>query len=422
VKIYAAEPGFIARLLSDRRELLAYARSLGSASAMREARADLLASTPINVAPTSVNPLRLDVRGGVAHIPIVGELTPHAETDACGAFTAQALTEYGFILAALAEAEGSPDVSAIALDINSPGGYVDGVDEVAQAIASASKPVTAYVGGMAASAAYWLATQADRLVALSPASRVGSIGVAAEEYNSDAALAAEGIAHRVYTSTDAPDKRPDTSTPEGRAKIVAELDSLHAVFVRRVAEGRHVTPAHVSGHFGRGGLVIAEDALKAGMVDEVLGAHLSRPSAGVASSAAATSAAIPKKEVHMDLNQLLAEHPDLSREIDAREASAFDKGVAAERSRREKLLALSANAEARKAVDAAIASGESFEEASPKIVIAALKGTGGENAPEISTAAAATGSGAGDVDFAALARKAGLTSEAVSTYGPKDKE
>jgi ClpP class serine protease len=277
---------------------------------------------------------------------------------------------------------------------------MDGLDMTAQAIAGCTKPVIAYVDGMACSAAYWLASQADQVIALSPAAIIGSIGLATEEYNDDEANARDGVAHRVYTSTDAPDKRPDTSTPEGRAKVVSELDALHAVFVRRVAEGRHVSPETVNADFGRGGVLTAEAAMAAGMIDDVIGSHLYRPQsspAGVASSAAATSTAISPKEVHMDLAQLKAEHPEAYAAAKA-EGIAEGKaaGIQAERERREKLLGLAVNAEALKAVNAAIASGASFEAASPTIVTAALKGTGGDNPPAVGTKPPEGGAGASE--------------------------
>lgn len=397
---YALEFGFLARLRADRRELFALARSMGSAAEMRAARAELMASSTVNLAPKSGASVALDIRDGVAHIPIMGELTPHAETDACGAYTAGTLTEYGFIQAALIAAEDNPEVREIALEVNSPGGYIDGIDETAQVLAMIEKPVTAYVGGMAASAAYWLASQADRIVAMSPASEVGSIGIAMEEYDDDDALASEGIAHRVYTSTDAPDKRPDTKTEEGRAKIVANLDALHGVFVRRVAEGRDVSPEVVRESFGRGALVIAEKALSVGMLDEVRGAHFERApkteeseKGGVAAQAEKANKKAGRGNKPMTLDQLKAEHPDAYKEARA-------EGIQAERERVAHLSAFEGiNAETDKAVKEAVASGKTYAEVSPIITAAVARGSklDAENAPLVESGAAANAGGVGDV-------------------------
>jgi len=424
MKIYALESRFLSRLLSDRKELLSVARSLGTAEAMRAAREDLIANARVFLTPKAGESAKYFIDAdGSAHIPIVGELTPSARTDACGAYTAEALTEYGFIRSALAEAADDAKVSSLTLDVDSPGGYLDGLDEVAQMIGAFPKPVTAMVGGMAASAAYWLASQADKIIALSPASEIGSIGVAMEEYDDREALASEGIAHRVYTSTDAPDKRPDTSTDEGKAKIVAELDALHEVFRRRVAEGRGVSEAKVSKDFGRGGVLTAEKALAVGMIDAVVGSHIPRRiPAGVASSAAvAQTADISHKEARMDpLEKIKAEFPDAYK-------AAFEEGkaagITAERARREQLLGLAVNAEADKAVQAAIPPWESSAEASAKFVTAALKGTGGDNPPAVGTATPVTASGAEGVsglsaeDVGKL-RASGMTMDEIKKYSP----
>ena len=81
MKIYAAEAGFISRLISDRRDIMAFARELKSADAMRAAREDLMASALIFQASdiTEKNKGYTIDADGAAHIPIVGELTPRAQ-------------------------------------------------------------------------------------------------------------------------------------------------------------------------------------------------------------------------------------------------------------------------------------------------------------------------------------------------------
>lgn len=390
---YAMERGHLDRLRAGRRELLAYARDVKSADELRESRDDLMKSVSVYRAPKAGEQVQYEVRDGVAHIPVAGQLTPSA--DPCGAWMGLAETEYGYIQAALIAAEDDPRVREIALNVDSPGGYISGLDETAQLLGAVSKPTIAYVGNMAASAAYWLASQADRIVALSPASEIGSIGVAMEEYDDDQALAEAGIAHRVYTSTDAPDKRPDTKTEEGRAKVVAELDALHGVFVRRVAEGRGVSQEKVAADFGRGGILIAEQAMAVGMIDEVRGAHISRrdqvENAGVASATAAGPQS--KKEV----NKMTQE------EIDALVAKAYQDGIQAERKRVSDLSAFRGqNADADKAVEEAIASGKNASECMAQLVAAVAKGNSkqadGDNPPAVATAVPGNASGSEGFD------------------------
>ena len=116
-RMYAMEAGFLNQLLSDRKELLLIARDFGTAKEMREAREDLMLSlSSINITPKNREQLSksyvVDAEG-TAHIPIVGELTSHAETDVCGAYTANALTEYGFITAATQAADNDDLVESI---------------------------------------------------------------------------------------------------------------------------------------------------------------------------------------------------------------------------------------------------------------------------------------------------------------------
>lgn len=413
MKIYAMEKSFLNRLLSDRRELFKYARAVGTAEQMRAARSELMASAQINLTPKNSEIVQYKVIDGVAHIPISGELTPHAETDICGAYTAKVLTEYGFIQAATIQAEDDPAVREIAFDIDSPGGYVSGLDETAQIMGMVTKPTVAYVGNQAASAAYWLASQADKIVALSPASQVGSIGVAVEEFDDDQALAAEGIAHRVYTSTDAPDKRPDTKTAEGQAKIVSNLDALHSVFVRRVAEGRKVPVEKVNKDFGRGGVILAEAAMGVGMVDEVRGSHIEKmkKTAGVAGGKASG----PKIGKEVDMTE---------QEIQALKDQSFQAGIDAEKKRTTGLNAWKGlNADADKVVDDAIAQGKSYDDVAPQLAAAVAKGktkeADGDNPPLVQSGTAPNASGVTGLDQkdSEAAKMFGLTPDEYKKYG-----
>lgn len=431
--IYAMERSYLETLRDNRRELFAVARTLKTADAIRAARDDLMASARINLTPKNAEEAAktytIDA-DGAAHISIIGELTPAAQTDACGAYTAEALTEYGFIIAATQAADADERVAKIVYDFNSPGGYVDGVDEAAQAMANVSKPTEAVVSNMSASAAYWLASQCDRIVAMSPTDQFGSIGVACEEYNEDEALAREGVRHTVYTSTDAPDKRPNTSTPEGRAKIVKQLDDIHSVFVSRVASGRGVTREKVSKDFGHGGLLIAADAKAAGMIDEVRGQSISRKKkTGVAgeSATAKTDGAKISGGHKMTLNEFSAENPGVLEAHDKEiRAAAHAEGMKAEGTRRDGLSAfLGKTKEGDAAVAEAIASGKSVQDAMPALIAATIPSSlANDNAPEIGAKKPDTASGTdGLTDDDRKAMDAfGLTPEQMKKHAKKEAE
>ncbi|MQP63895.1 S49 family peptidase [Niveispirillum sp. SYP-B3756] len=124
-----------------------------------------------------------------------------------GVIAASSVARRGLSLEALAEpierAFALPDVSAVALIINSPGGspvqsaLIAG--RIRQLSAEKSVPVLAFVEDVAASGGYWLACAADEIVA-DPASIVGSIGVISAGFGFQQAIARLGVERRVYTS------------------------------------------------------------------------------------------------------------------------------------------------------------------------------------------------------------------------------
>lgn len=179
-------------------------------------------------------------------------------------------TSYEELGPAMMELANNPMVREIVLNMNSPGGEVSGIDDFASMVAQVgkTKPVTAYVGGMAASGAYWIASQANRIV-LSPIGEVGSIGVVVTMVDDTGYWESKGVKIYEKVSSQSPMKRPDMSTPEGEAEIQKMLDAMAEVFVGRVASGRNVSREKVLTDFGRGGMLVGEAAVTAGMADEV---------------------------------------------------------------------------------------------------------------------------------------------------------
>ena len=414
-KIYAMEAAFLSQLLSDRKYLIEYSHELKTAKEMREAREDLFMSLEsINVTPRNAEQVEKSFfidSEGTAHIPIVGELTPHAETDVCGGYTANALTEYGFIIAATQAADADDSVERIQFDVNSPGGYVDGLMPAVNAIRSTGKETLAFVDGMAASAAYWLASQTDKIVAASPASRVGSIGVAVEILDFTRALEMEGIDKIILTSTDAPLKRPDVTTEEGQGLIVSSLDDTHKVFVDYVAEGRGIDPGEVADKYGRGGMLIAENALTAGMIDSIEKVPARRQAETIHDVIVANTTLeveqIKQEVKTMNLDELKKENPGVFAEV-------ITLGINQERARvaelRTFIEADPDNVKLAEVVNTAIAGGQFVYEISAKVQVAIRDGgkLAGENAPEVETAAAVD---ALSVDDAAAAKEADMSIE-----------
>ena len=151
------------------------------------------------------------------------------------------MTSYEGIAAQLQVALTDPTVRGIALDIDSFGGEVAGAFHLADRIRAArtQKPVHAFVADHALSAAYALASQADRII-LPRTGAVGSIGVVAMHSDMSGALDQKGIAVTlIHAGARKVDANPYQPLPEAvRARIAGELEDLRQLFAETVAEGR----------------------------------------------------------------------------------------------------------------------------------------------------------------------------------------
>lgn len=214
------------------------------------------------------------LRDNTAVIPVLGPIFPRANAVNSSAGG----TSLDAIMRDFRVAEASPEVERTVMLFDTPGGVVSGVGEATAALRASTKPVTAYVSGMAASLGYWLASQAGS-IAMDPAASVGSIGVMMT-LSRQVQPGADGRQEYLITSSNAPMKRADPNTDEGRAELQAMVDAAEAVFLDDVAAGRRTTAETVAAKFGRGGMVSARDAISRGMADELstLEAVLGSPS------------------------------------------------------------------------------------------------------------------------------------------------
>lgn len=163
-------------------------------------------------------------------------------------------------------------VKAVIVDVDSPGGVVNGVDELSSKIYAArgTKPIIAHVNAYSASAAYWISTAADEMV-LSPSAEVGSIGVLGIHDDISAALEQAGIKKTMITAG----KFKGEGFPYGPLSDEAlthrqeKVDAYHDQFIRAVARNRNVALSTVRDNFGQGRMVMAERAVELGMADSI---------------------------------------------------------------------------------------------------------------------------------------------------------
>lgn len=207
------------------------------------------------------NTMTTTVRDGIAVIPIEGPLFKRASL-----FQAMSgATDYTTVARDLTAALEDPAVSAVMLQIDSPGGEVGGTSDLAAMIAAAGKPVWAHIDGMGASAAYWLASAADRIIA-SPTSAVGSVGV---QMGYTAREPRAGEKTYRFVSSQSPNKNADPATEAGAVQVQTMVDDLAQVFIDTVAANRGVESQFVLDNFGQGAVMVASKAVASGMIDGV---------------------------------------------------------------------------------------------------------------------------------------------------------
>lgn len=210
------------------------------------------------------NARTVEVRDGVACIPVRGVIARYANlfTEISGATSVEILAKD------FRTALDDPSVRGIVMDIDSPGGQAAGIGELAAMFRAGCdrKPVHAYVGNMAGSAAYWLAAGCETITC-DPAAMLGSIGVVwPMRKPSEDRSAKDQI---VFKSSQSPNKQANPETESGRDQWQSIVDATAQVFIDSVADYRKTTPEKVISDFGGGGLKVGRAAIDAGMADTI---------------------------------------------------------------------------------------------------------------------------------------------------------
>ncbi len=195
-------------------------------------------------------------RGGGGVNPMLGGETVGSET----------------VVQAFQAAVEDDDVRAILFRIDSPGGSAVASETIRRAVLqakAAGKPVIVSMGDTAASGGYWIAMNADRIVA-EPATLTGSIGVIVGK------MATGGLWDLLGVTWDAVRRGQNAGlwsgisqySPGERSRVEAVTDDIYATFVKNVAEARHMTPERVR-EIARGRVWTGRQALGLGLVDEL---------------------------------------------------------------------------------------------------------------------------------------------------------
>jgi signal peptide peptidase SppA len=208
--------------------------------------------------------------GSVAVLPLFGLISHRASM--MGDISGPRGTSTDKFTAAFRQAVNDPNCKAIVIDVDSPGGTVEGVPELADEIyrARGKKPITAVADCLMASAAYWISAAASELVC-SPSSMVGSIGVYSAHEDDSQMLEAEGVKITLISAG----KYKTEGNPyeplgdEAQSAMQSMVDEFYGMFVKSVAKGRAVKVEDVRAGFGEGRVVTAQQAVKLGMADRI---------------------------------------------------------------------------------------------------------------------------------------------------------
>lgn len=241
------------------------------------------------------------VEDGLAVIPVQGAMSKHG----LQFFGWRLLFSMREIAAALKEVAADTSVRAILLDVDSPGGTVDGIEELALAVrtAAAAKPLYAWADGLMASAAYWMASGARRIAAPATA-QVGSIGVISMHREFSKALEGAGVRYTILAAGHykAAGNAVEPLSDEMRAYLQEGIDAVYELFLSAVEQGRGVSREKTLA-MADGKIFIAGEALKAGLIDRICSREEFIKQI--------------KQEWTMNLAELRAQHPELEQELRA---------------------------------------------------------------------------------------------------------
>jgi signal peptide peptidase SppA len=218
--------------------------------------------------------MTIDRATGIAEIPVQGVIGKGLSKieKSCGAVGTED------IAANLSAALSDPAVKGILLNIASPGGTVNGTPEVASLVRSAAerKPVLAFTDSLMASAAYWIGSQADMVIA-SQSSSVGSIGVYIPVTDMSRRAEMLGVKVELVKNKEGTFKGagyPGTSlTDAQRENLQGHADEIFGMFSAAVQGKRNVPKGAMRGQVFLGG-----EARNQGLVDDVGGLDLARRS------------------------------------------------------------------------------------------------------------------------------------------------
>lgn len=213
-----------------------------------------------------------EIIGDIMHIPIGGIIGQRLSGLDRGSGAVDVLD----IGKELEQAEEDPRVRSILLDIDSPGGTVSGVPELADLIAQIDKPIYSYTSGQMCSAAYWLAAASDGIFCTRTAN-IGSIGVYIPWMDITEYYKSEGVAVKLFASGKYKGMGyPGTSlTPDQEQLLLDRVNYIAEMFYSHVRTNREYATLSgkqtVTDDTMQGQVFMGQQAIDAGLADIMVG-------------------------------------------------------------------------------------------------------------------------------------------------------
>lgn len=199
----------------------------------------------------------------VASIQMMGVLTKYGDMCSYGALDIEQI---------ISRANANEEIDGMVMRVDGPGGSVAGTRQLAAAVANSKKPIIAFIDGMAASAHYYVASQATQIVANHlEYNEVGSIGVLAVLVNESEALAKIGLDVRILRAEQSVDKAKMNPIEPFDEKVIKEyqdtMNEMAADFITAVKLGRGARLNTGDEDIFTGKVYSGEQAAKMGMID-----------------------------------------------------------------------------------------------------------------------------------------------------------
>lgn len=205
----------------------------------------------------------------IAVIYVEGQMASDKSSDSGGSVYSSDIVKY------MRTATSDPSVKAIVLRVNSPGGTPVAAEEIIDQIhkTRAVKPVVVSMGDMAASAAYYISSQANRIVA-DPDTFTGSIGVIWTFENKTKQYKDDGVSFYVAKSGSFKDMGSDKRalTDDEKAYIQSIINESYNRFVDNVAAGRNMSVDKIR-QIADGRVYTGATAKELGLVDDLGGLY-----------------------------------------------------------------------------------------------------------------------------------------------------